>query len=344
MKKLLKHISFLIFLINAGSVFSQGSGPLYLLDFTDPSTFTYDCGKVNPPLWEVSNDSCTLETSYFSLPDNCGTLSDVPFRITLNQSGNLECNDKAYFWYYCDTAWFPLDTIDGCLTTYVIDFYYFVPCPAGSTFAIKVSFHTNHNTEKWQLRNNDIEVGNPCPTVLDNNFITLNGRHTEKGNLLEWKGQKNSDILYILQRSTDQIHFEDITSIEGIDEDDMLFGYFDDVDDNRTYYYRLKIIDSNKDVFSPIVKIDAPSENKFFNIFPNPSKGRFNISIPSAEKSVVMLNILDLNGQIVAVQEVIIEKGDNNVEVDLTGKAPGLYYITIQNDLHKQNAIISITN
>jgi hypothetical protein len=62
--------------------------------------------------------------------------------------------------------------------------------------------------------------------------------------------------------------------------------------------------------------------------YPNPSKGRFNLQIREAKASKGELSIFDSKGTLVQKSNINIGKG-NNLQVNLSGKAPGMYYLKV---------------
>ena len=342
-----KITTLLIFVILILFSFDSKGQSWYLLDFTLPSTYTYDCGKVNPPLWEVSNDSCTLTTTPFALPDTCGPLVPIPFRITLNQSGNLECNDRSYFWYLCDTTWYPLDTIDGCLTTYVIDFFYTVNCPAGKNFAIRVSFHTNHNTEKWQLRNNDIEVFGACPMLLSgtNTVTKFSVNRSAEGNQLYYSLNAQPGVYdLVLERSQDKEVFEVINYLPNVNVNYNQAGSFYDNDPlPGANHYRLRVENTVKQPFSSkVASINNDLKEMQLSIYPNPSMDVFKASIYSLNSGTYFYDILDISGKKILQRSINLKKGNNDLDIDLTDQSAGIYYLSIFNENDKKIYLLSL--
>ncbi len=66
------------------------------------------------------------------------------------------------------------------------------------------------------------------------------------------------------------------------------------------------------------------------NIYPNPGKGLFNVSIDPPEKGNVELKISDLSGKVVYVNN--IPAGNFNFQIDLSGFVQGIYHLTLKTD------------
>jgi len=326
---------------------NEVKGQLYILDFTDPTTYTYDCGKINPPLWEVVRDSCTLSTTPVTIPvaDSCGPIITYPVLIRLNASGNLHCVDRAYFWYMCGGNWTILDTIFGCNMTFVQTFTYNVSCPAGQPFAIKVSFITNHNTKKWQLRNNDIVIGYHCPVVLGLNVNSLKGEKTSSGNLISWDMTDDfySDIY--LERSYDNEDYEIVGHYQELNKKktstgEIQYAYVDkEIAPLPVAYYRIKVVDYNGNrKYSPIVPVKGKIKENYLSIFPNPTNGIFNIQLEATSKNNYNITVLDLTGKIVHQNEMLFEKGQHFRSLDLSHLKDGIYILLVKNkyEVHQQ--------
>lgn len=110
-----------------------------------------------------------------------------------------------------------------------------------------------------------------------------------------------------------------------------------------TYYYRLKGLDQNNnplysDISSFTTKslgINSPDFNKSISLYPNPTNGLINLIIPE-NKNVNSILISDELGKVINYVDSV-KTGDPK-NIDLSGKATGVYYIKIIMD---DNSIIN---
>ena len=68
-----------------------------------------------------------------------------------------------------------------------------------------------------------------------------------------------------------------------------------------------------------------------FNIYPNPSKGRFNITYNSEIEEHLEIKLFDVSGKLIIDQLQRVNKGNNAFKLDFFGKAvPGLHFLQIK--------------
>lgn len=79
---------------------------------------------------------------------------------------------------------------------------------------------------------------------------------------------------------------------------------------------------------SPVFTKDL--EKEFFQIFPNPSTDKFELSIEQLEGKTKHLRIYNLNGQL--VKEQILENNTTKKRVDISHLKNGVHFIEIQTD------------
>lgn len=101
-------------------------------------------------------------------------------------------------------------------------------------------------------------------------------------------------------------------------------------------YYRLKQVSTDGTVWYSWVitqqyEIDGGS---IIEVYPNPNKGHFRIGLPTSTRDAwVQLNIMDNKGSIVFSKKTGLKTGRSSVPVDVSHLNPGVYYISIQDEL-----------
>lgn len=89
----------------------------------------------------------------------------------------------------------------------------------------------------------------------------------------------------------------------------------------------LMILDTNT------VNINEEEKISELNVFPNPSKGEFNVQFNSNETKISTISVLDLQGRIVYSEIQSIFEGANQIPLDLTGTDAGIYLLKMDNQL-----------
>jgi hypothetical protein len=74
------------------------------------------------------------------------------------------------------------------------------------------------------------------------------------------------------------------------------------------------------------------SQELSFDVFPNPTKGMFNLSIEGADKQTYKLEIVNIQGQRILVKELDVNQGTYNDKMDLSTLPKGIYMIHLRND------------
>ena len=108
---------------------------------------------------------------------------------------------------------------------------------------------------------------------------------------------------------------------------------------------RLEWLDSNipgncnSDV---VLKTPEYSKNLLVRVFPNPSKGKFNLSFKLEYMKDINLKIINYLGDVVFSQEIKAQRGQYDKTIDLGNKANGIYMlnITTKNQSINQKIVI----
>jgi hypothetical protein len=158
----------------------------------------------------------------------------------------MECNDLAITSFYCEVGgWQPLDTIKGCSVTNNQTYYYNAPCANQDTFMIRVSFSNNDTTEKWQIRDGDIEIYDDC-SLLPVELRSFQLAENEEKLTFKLAVNEPVDKIPALQFSKDGQIFWVLTfpsrSSQGKDD----YQYYWDMNNGMQHgYYRAEIDDED---------------------------------------------------------------------------------------------------
>lgn len=137
---------------------------------------------------------------------------------------------------------------------------------------------------------------------------------------------------FVLEKSIDGINFTSIANIDAVGFSLQLTNYsYKDFEKSSTVnYYRLQqfYVDGNSDFSNVIVIADNNTSNQE-QIYPNPTKGVFNIIYAHNPSSTFSVRITDSKGKTVFQRNDI---QDQYVNCSLLNFAPGIYTITVYDD------------
>jgi hypothetical protein len=68
-----------------------------------------------------------------------------------------------------------------------------------------------------------------------------------------------------------------------------------------------------------------------YSVYPNPTKGQFTLNYTSQDEGSLSFNIVDIMGKTVVSDNVAVTAGDNEVSIDLTSFAKGIYLLQLNN-------------
>ena len=148
---------------------------------------------------------------------------------------------------------------------------------------------------------------------------------------LNWvtASEENNDY-FIIQRSTDNVKFEDIDRVKGNGNSNVIIEYqsYDFDLPKGVIYYRLKQVDFDGSAnYSNVVAIrNTPDID--VQIFPNPSDGNINIETTDA----IDVTIYTITGQL--IEQYHFEANSTN-SIDISNQPKGIYLLTYYSDKEK---------
>ncbi len=96
--------------------------------------------------------------------------------------------------------------------------------------------------------------------------------------------------------------------------------------DNFIYHMAVDKVLVGLNEYAPEVRITNLSQN-----FPNPFRGKTEFAIELSARSEVTVNVFSITGQkIASIEKGFMNAGQHRVELDMTGKSPGLYFYTVK--------------
>ena len=173
-------------------------------------------------------------------------------------------------------------------------------------------------------------------TIFPVQLMSFAGYKKDGLNQLSWntaseQGNKGFEV----ERSIDGIHFTSVgfassKAINGNSNGILEYKFTDERTFNATMYYRLKQVNlDGRSKYSNIVTIKGikVAEVVLSAIFPNPVSRVLNIIISSPEKENLTIVITDLAGKSFLRKSMIVELGENKVNMNVEALSSGTYII-----------------
>lgn len=177
------------------------------------------------------------------------------------------------------------------------------------------------------------ETTTPLPVKL----LSFTGVKEQGGVRLNWVTASELNNAYFnVQRSLNGSDFETIATVKGNGTTQRMnrYSYADTkrVSVSRVYY-RLVQVDFNRNSqTSAVVVIDfnKADQSTSFSVVPNPFEGMPTLVINSELASQATVRVVDLTGRIVVEKSILLETGQNQVEVEeLLAGHKGMYVIQV---------------
>jgi hypothetical protein len=182
------------------------------------------------------------------------------------------------------------------------------------------------------------EVWRWCPpAALPIELLAFTGKNFDHKNILQWiTASEQNNAFFILERSTDAVHFEFIGTVKGSGNSTTIQNYkFIDADypqDSKLFYYRLKQMDlSNNLTVSGIVPIeikDLPEANIYFDH----SSQNLNVIYPFSLGGIYTIDIYDVMGRLIHTQNIIADENTQNLQqISLPSCSDGIFIAKFYN-------------
>ena len=187
--------------------------------------------------------------------------------------------------------------------------------------------------------------GNALPIDL----VSFEGKCENNETELEFvvASQINNDY-FSIHRSENATDWNLVGEIEGVGNTStqMTYKWIDNNPISGTNYYRLSQTDydGTSESFAPIVVTCENAPVDGYSVYPNPSDGLLNIDLELEHNQGddVSIEVIDINGKIIQLQQVQLTRGYNHLEVDLSEIPSGVYMINFAGtkDYIKESRIV----
>lgn len=178
--------------------------------------------------------------------------------------------------------------------------------------------------------------GSDALTTLPLELITFKGSLFNNAALIQWQTINESNVSHFeLERSLDGVSFSKIVNVKAVGNSQVPNNYsHTDFEINQlagtVVHYRLKMIDiDGRYNYSSIVTIQLGDITNRVIISPNPTTGDTRLMIASAKGGRAEWKLTDNSGRVVLRQSVTLNKGNNNLTLNVAGLRSGMYYLHI---------------
>jgi len=254
-------------------------------------------------------------------PSGSYTLINLPFFANCNSGvftdGKGPCSTTDQKWQTVNSNIILSNTLAP--GTYTIEFYFEINGKVNSTTeCTETAFDSDFG--------NNYKATFTIAPALPVRLVDFKATNKQGKTLLTWSTLSEENFSrFIVQRSTDGIHFDDIASLnaKGNSSTRINYQYFDNAAKASLNFYRLNQIDiDGKFVYSNIVKVNAVA-SVVVGLTPNPAKLQVLISGCTAGD---LISISDVMGRILFTEKATT----NTMSVPIQQLKPGKYFACIK--------------
>ncbi len=84
--------------------------------------------------------------------------------------------------------------------------------------------------------------------------------------------------------------------------------------------------------FSGNSSVSEISSISSYNVYPNPAKDKLNVECNLKQNTLVQVELMDIQGKQIKVQDFAMNKGENQVSIDLSDVQKGIYFVRMTSD------------
>jgi hypothetical protein len=168
--------------------------------------------------------------------------------------------------------------------------------------------------------------------VLPVRFILFNGKCEGNKVLIAWKtAQEQNSSHFDIERSSDGTSWTVIGNLPAAGNSAIEKSYsLTDNNPVQNGYYRIAEYDLDGKVqYSIVLRSSCTATDEAFSLWPNPVHDRIFINIVTANESQAMIKLFDSKGALVKVQKATVLQGSNQLSVDMSALANGVYSLSV---------------
>jgi hypothetical protein len=187
---------------------------------------------------------------------------------------------------------------------------------------------------------------NLCGVLLPVKLVSFTGNYNNQWAELKWLAENESDISrYEPERSIVGSDFAKVNSVTAKNNGVTVNNYniTDDLANinSPVFFYRLKIIRKDGGYeYSSVIRLASRGSRSNPIVYPNPSEaGNITLSFNSEENAAGTVQIHDVNGKLITILTIKVQKGTNAIPITGTGLLPsGSYTATFNTGKQKGQA------
>lgn len=170
--------------------------------------------------------------------------------------------------------------------------------------------------------------------LLDISFLDFNAEARDGKVNLDWTASSSGTTgIYTVERSEDNETFTPIASFQDESNAHEIIAYHSS-DENAPaglVYYRIRHVDQNSVITYSNVETVEIESLEVKDIYPNPATDFVNLDITAYESADLQVRILNLNGQELLSSQTSVERGSQNINLNVAELASGIYFLQIRN-------------
>ena len=165
--------------------------------------------------------------------------------------------------------------------------------------------------------------------VLPIKLTDFHGQIFNEFNQVYWTADQLVNVTrMIIQKSNDGISFQDIGSVNTLNE--IMDGSFKDLSPFVKSYYRLAIVNQDGHIdYSKIITLER-SNKDLLTVFPNPASNSIQVQLNSPDNNLYKINLYNSVGQL--VKTALLLPGNQFLSVSTNDLAKGIYQLCIYKD------------
>jgi hypothetical protein len=176
----------------------------------------------------------------------------------------------------------------------------------------------------------------PLPAMVSN----FSGYKQGEYHRLTWTTQSEYNNAYFtLEYSRDGVSFNALSEVasgalNGNSQEELQYSYTHTTPNYGHNYYRLRQtdIDGKSSLEAKVVDLVRGADGQMVRVYPNPTEGVLQVSVYEQQSSRVTLVVRDMSGRVVKTVEAQTSTGQNQLSVNLSEVAQGLYTLQVYSD------------
>jgi hypothetical protein len=173
-------------------------------------------------------------------------------------------------------------------------------------------------------------------SILPVNLLSFKATEESAKTFLEWSASNETSLAYYLvERAADGINFQAIKKITANNTNRTIdnYSFYDQSPLPGNNYYRLKLVDNEGYYdYSKVKQTTYNQTSSSIKCFPNPARDYVYLNTTSEIAGSFPYSIYNVNGTLLTTASVNMQKGKNQVKIDLANKlVPATYIIRIYN-------------